>query len=61
MNKLFLEAVKKVPRVMDAKYIWKVVMRSKSTGDVIMEGKYEYRYKKDVNKAIRWIQEDQLK
>lgn len=59
--KLFLEAVKRVPKIMTAKYVWKIVMRSKSTGGVMMEGRFEYRYKRDANKAIKWIQKDQLK
>lgn len=59
--KLFLEAVKRVPRTITAKYVWRIVIRSKSTGGVIMEGRFEYRYKRDANKAIKWIQEDQLK
>ena len=58
--KLFLEAIKKTPKVINAKYAWKVVMRSRSTGGIMMEGRFEYRYKRDANKAIKWIQKDQL-
>jgi hypothetical protein len=59
--KLFLEAVKRLPKTTVAKYVWKVVMRSKATGGVVLESRFEYRYKRDANKAIKWIQEDQLK
>ena len=61
MSKLFLEAIKREPKIINAKYIWKIVLRSKSTGDVMMEGRFEYRYKRDANKDIKWIREDQLK
>ena len=60
--KLFLEAVKREPKIIYTKtgYVWKVVMRSRATGGIMMEGRFEYRYKRDANKAIKWIQEDQL-
>ena len=58
---MFLEAVKRVPKTIAAKYVWKVIMRSRSTGRVIMEGIFEYRYKRDANKIIKWIKEDQVK